>query len=130
MKGNLRLVSVISAFASVALAAATGPQALSQAEGGLWEIERAGAATVKLCVANPLAFSQFEHRGAACSRKVLRDSGTSTTIQYTCPGGNFGQSDLTLVTPRSLRVTTQGISASAPFNYTFQARRLGDCPAH
>ena len=130
MKGNLRLVSVICAFAGVALAAAASPQALSQAQGGLWEIDRSGSPPVKLCLANPAALAQFEHRGATCSRTVLRDSGTAATIHYTCAGGNFGQSDLTLVTPRSLRVTTQGISANAPFKYTFQARRVGDCAAH
>lgn len=130
MKGNLRLVSVASALAGVALAAAAAPHALSQAQGGLWEVERSGAAPVKLCLANPAALAQFEHRGATCSRTVLRDSGTATTIHYTCAGGNFGQSDLTLVTPRSLRVTTQGISGDGPFKYTFQARRVGDCPAH
>ena len=110
--------------------AAANPRALSQAQGGLWEVERAGAAPVKLCLANPIALAQLEHRSATCRREVLRDTGTATTIHYTCAGGNFGQSDLTLVTPRSLRVTTQGISGDGPFKYTFQARRVGDCPAH
>jgi hypothetical protein len=130
VKGNLRLVSVFSALAGVALAAAASPQALSQAQGGLWQVERSGSTPVRLCIANPLALAQFEHRGSSCSQKVIRDSGTVATIHYTCAGSNFGQSDLTLVTPRSLRVTTQGISANAPFKYTFQARRVGDCPAH
>ena len=130
MNSNLRLVSLLSAFAGVALTAAASPQALSQAQGGLWEVERPGAAPVKLCLANPAALAQFEHRGATCNRTVLRDSGAAATIHYTCAGGNFGQSDLTLVTPRSLRVTTQGISGDGPFKYTFQARRVGDCPAH
>jgi len=126
-----RIASVLAAaIAGLALAAAASPQALSQAQGGLWEVERSGSPPVKLCLASPMALAQFEHRGANCSRTILRDGGTATTIHYTCPGGNFGQSDLTLVTPRSLRVTTQGISANAPFNYTFQARRVGDCPAH
>lgn len=130
MKGNLRLVSLVSAIAGVSLVAAASPSALSQAEGGLWQVERSGAAPVKLCIANLVALAQFEHRGASCSRAVIRDSGTTTTIHYTCAGGNFGQSDMTLVTPRSLRVVTQGISANAPFKYTFQARRVGDCPNH
>ena len=127
MNGNLRLVSV---FSGIALAAAVSPSALSNAQGGLWEVARNGSAPVRLCLANPVALAQFEHRGANCSRTVIRDGDTTATIHYTCAGGNFGQSDLTLVTPRSLRVTTQGISANAPFKYTFQARRVGDCPAH
>ncbi len=127
MNGNLRLVSV---FSGIALAAAVSPSALSNAQGGLWEVARNGSAPVRLCLANPTALAQFENRDANCSRTVIRDGDTTATIHYTCAGGNFGQSDLTLVTPRSLRVTTQGISANAPFKYTFQARRVGDCPAH
>ena len=111
----MRLVSVISAISGIALVAAASPSALSQAQGGLWEIARNGSSPVRLCLANPAALAQFEHRSANCSRTVIRDSGTTTTIRYSCAGGNFGQSDLTLVTPRSLRVETQGISANAPF---------------
>lgn len=113
----------------VALSAA-GPSALSKAQGGLWEVARSGSAPVRVCVANPAALAQFEHRSAKCTRTVLRDSGTTARIHYQCASGNFGQSDLTLVTPRSLRVETQGISGDGPFKYTFQARRVGDCPAH
>jgi hypothetical protein len=29
-----------------------------------------------------------------------------------------------------MRIETQGISANYPFNYTIQARRIGDCAAH
>ena len=32
-----------------------------------------------------------------------------------------------MLTPRSLRIETQGISDSLPFNYVLQARRVGDC---
>ena len=96
----------------------------------MWEVARAGRPPIRLCLADPAALAQFEHRNAKCSRSVLRDSGTSATIGYNCATGNFGQSDLTLVTPRSLRVKTQGISGDGPFAYTFQARRVGDCPAH
>ena len=117
-------------FSGLALIGATSPAALSQAQGGLWEVERSGTPAVRLCVANPVALAQFEHRGRSCSRTVVRDSGTTATISYSCPGGGFGQSDMTLVTPRSLRVVTQGISANSPFKYTFQARRIGDCPVH
>ena len=45
------------------------------------------------------------------------------------PGGGFGRTKMTVLTPRSMRVETQGISNNAPFNYVLQVRRLGDCPA-
>ena len=57
------------------------------------------------------------------------DGPISTVIQYSCPGGGFGRSTLTMITPRSLRIETQGISDNLPFNYVLQARRVGDCPA-
>jgi hypothetical protein len=34
-----------------------------------------------------------------------------------------------VLTPRTLRVATQGIAAGAPFNYVLHARRTGNCPA-
>jgi hypothetical protein len=33
-----------------------------------------------------------------------------------------------VITPRSLRISTQGISDNLPFNYLLQARRVGECP--
>ena len=48
-------------------------------------------------------------------------------IHYTCQSGAFGQSNVELLTPRSLRIETQGISDNAPFHYVLQARRLGNC---
>jgi hypothetical protein len=121
-------------MAAVALApmvlASSSPSVFDQAQGGLWQLERSGAPVVKLCVANTVALAQFEHRNTNCSRKIIRDSGQAATIRYNCAGGGFGQSDVTLLTPRSLRIQTQGISDNAPFNYTLQAHRLGDCPSH
>jgi hypothetical protein len=32
-----------------------------------------------------------------------------------------------VLTPRSLRIATQGISGGLPFNYVLQARRVDDC---
>ena len=112
------------------LAAASLPSALEGVEGGLWEISRPGAQPVKQCIASPVALAQLEHRNAKCTRTIVRDSGSSATIHYTCSGGGYGQSSITVVTFRSLRVETQGISDNAPFKYVFQARRVGNCPGH
>jgi len=111
-------------------AAAASPSVLSTAEPGQWEISRSGGPAVQLCLARIENLAQFEHRDESCARDVIRDGSSSATISYTCKSGGFGESVVTLLTPRSLRVKTQGISANAPFNYTFQARRLGNCPSH
>lgn len=127
----IRVVKIVTLCAvAAAVAAAAGPAALSQAEGGLWEISRQGEAPVQMCIADPSTLAQFEHRGRACTGVAVREAASSLTIHYTCTGGGFGQSEITVITPRSLRVQTQGISDSLPFNYVFQARRLQDCTAH
>ena len=93
----------------------------------MWEVARNGLPPVRLCLADPSALAQFEHRSASCTRNLVRDSGSEAVIHYNCKSGPFGQSAVTLLTPRSLRIHTQGISAGAPFKYTFQARRVGNC---
>ena len=55
-------------------------------------------------------------------------NGSSTAIDYSCGGAGFGHSEITVLTPRSLRIETQGISDGLPFNYVLQARRVDDCP--
>ena len=113
----------------VAALAANPPSALTGVAAGLWEISGAPGtqAPVRQCVADILALSEYEHRGHACSRKVLSDAGRSTLINYTCGSAGFGQTQIDVITPRSLRIRTQGISDQLPFNYVLQARRVGDC---
>ncbi len=125
-------VSCAGAAALVLLAAAARPSALDPTSPGLWELSglpNAGAA-YRQCVGDTAVLARVEHRGQSCTQVVIRDSPTWTEIHYTCTAGGFGRSRLTVLTPRSLRIETQGISAKAPFNYTVQARRVGDCSAH
>ena len=110
--------------------AAPRPAALSVVSGGLWEISTSAAGTnaSRLCLADPIALAQYEHRSASCTRIVIADKPSETVVHYTCPGGGFGRTKMTVLTPRSMRVETQGISHNAPFNYVLQVRRVGDCP--
>ena len=109
--------------------AAQRPAALAQTAPGLWEIAGLpGAKTpARECVADVTALAQFEHRRKSCQRNVLKDGPSSTVIHYSCAGNEFGRSTMTVITPRSLRIETQGISDSLPFAYVLQARRVGDC---
>jgi hypothetical protein len=131
MTGWRKIALVAAGTAGVlTLAAAQVPAALRTTSPGLWEITGAPGlrGPVRQCVADPVALAQFEHRGKRCSRSVITDGPSSTVIHYNCPGGEFGESKLTVITPRSLRIETQGISQGLPFNYVIQARRVGDCP--
>jgi len=114
---------------SAGLVAASVPHALAPAMGGLWEVSKSatGHNPTRICVASPDLLAIFEHRQQHCSRKVISDSGTETLISYNCAGGGFGQSKMTLITPRSLRIDTQGISDNLPFHYQLYARRVADC---
>jgi hypothetical protein len=114
----------------ITLTAAQQPTALGMAGPGDWELTGvAGAkAPVRQCFADPMALAQFEHRDRHCSGKVLSDHGTSTVFQYSCGAAGFGRTQIDVLTPRSLRISTQGISDGLPFNYVLQARRMGDCP--
>jgi hypothetical protein len=111
-------------------AAAPRPEALARAAPGLWEIGGMPGlkAPARECVGDPVELAQFEHRGKKCTRNVLSGSGTSALVEYSCTGRDFGRGKLTVLTPRSLRIETQGISDGMPFNYVLQARRVGDCP--
>jgi hypothetical protein len=130
MRSSVRIgLTVGLAFFTAALVAATVPRALAPAAGGLWEVSKSatGHAPTRLCVASPDVLAQFEHRNARCKRSVIRDSGTNAEINYTCADGGFGRSAVTMVTPRSLTIDTQGISGGLPFHYKLYARRTGDC---
>lgn len=119
------------ALLAVSAIAAAGPRALAPARGGAWEVslDARGSAARTQCFADPVLLGQWEHRGQKCERTILSDQGSRTTIDYRCGDGGFGRSDITLLTPRTLRVATQGIAAGAPFNYVLHARRVGNCPA-
>lgn len=119
----------LATFSAAALAAASVPRALAPASGGLWEVSRSasGHNPTRICVATPDLLAQFEHRQQRCTRTVVSDSGSVTLISYNCPSGGFGQSKMTLITPRTLRIDTQGISDNLPFHYQLHARRVGDC---
>ena len=112
------------------LTAAGQPSALAQTQPGLWEISGAPGSKVPIrqCLTDVASLARFEHRAKICSASVLKDDGTSTAIDYSCGGAGFGHSQIEVLTPRSLRISTQGISDGLPFNYVLQARRVDDCP--
>ena len=71
--------------------------------------------------------ARFEHRGRNCSAKTVREAGSTSVIEYVCGSAGFGHSEVNVITPRSLRIETQGISQGLPFNYVLQAHRIADC---
>lgn len=130
MKNSVRLALLgLLPMSAAFLAAATAPRALLPAMGGLWEVSQTadGHGAQRICVPSPVLLAQYEHRSGRCTRTVIRDSGSQAEISYTCADGGFGQSKITLLTPRTMRIDTQGISGNLPFHYKLHARRIGDC---
>ena len=124
MRKVLILAALMAAPAGAHLA--SPPPGLAEVHGGLWEIVGAPGGAARQCVSDVLKLAQFEHRTRNCSRTVSNKPGSSI-VTYNCGPGDFGQSQVDVLTPRSLRVRTQGIADQMPFNYVFQARRVGDC---
>jgi hypothetical protein len=129
MNGNLIRTLAFGAIGLLSVAAA--PRALAPVSGGYWQVADSakGAPRHSVCLADPSLLAQWEHRGGRCSRVILSDTSDKTVISYSCVDGGFGRSEITQLTPRSVRVATQGISAGAPFNYVLHARRVGNCPS-
>lgn len=131
--GTRSLPHILLAMAlAVPLSAATPPSVLTEVNPGQWELSGLPGtkAPVRQCIASTAELAQVEHRGKSCTRVIIKDSAAAAVIHYTCAGGGFGQSKMTLITPRSLRIETQGISDGLPFNYVLQARHMGLCPSH
>ena len=95
---------------------------------GEWEIGTTAAGrSERVCLADPAMLMQWEHRGKPCRQAILATTLDRAEVQYSCPGGGFGTSRMEVITPRSIKISTQGISGGLPFGYVVQARRLGDC---
>lgn len=132
--GRINMILLVGAGAGglLLLAAARSPGAMTLADPGLWELTGLPAAggAARQCLANTATLARLEHRSQKCTETVISQTPTTTLIHYSCANGGYGQTKVTMLTPRSLRIETQGISADLPFNYKIQARRIGDCPAH
>ena len=128
---RLVTIALIALASAAAGTAAQRPGVLTQAAPGLWEIHGVPGAKdrVRECVGQIATLAQFEHRGRSCSRRVLSQDAAGTVIEYSCGNEGFGRSAMTLLTPRSIRIETQGISGGLPFHYKLYARRMGDCGA-
>ena len=125
-----RRLAFLALAGATALGAAQPPSPLAQAQPGLWEVGGVpGIVTpARMCVADIGVLARFEHRARNCSASTVRQGGTMSVIDYNCGAAGFGHSEVNVITPRSLRIATQGISDGLPFNYVLQAHRIADCP--
>jgi hypothetical protein len=127
---RLAALTVAGMAAALALTAAQRPALFGQTAPGLWEISGISGAKVpaRECVADMASLARYEHKSRPCTMTVTSDSADAAVVDYSCGGAGFGHTKVEMITPRSLRIETQGVSDNLPFSYVLQARRVGDCP--
>ncbi|WP_374529596.1 DUF3617 domain-containing protein [Novosphingobium sp.] len=103
---------------------------LDQLDSGRWELRsrEPGAATERLCLPNGRRLIQLRHPGSDCDRFIVQDSPNEVTVQYTCRGRGYGRTHIRRETNRLVQIETQGIAEGLPFDFSAEARRVGDCP--
>ena len=126
-RGALGLAGILAVAAPVLALALPDLEALSHLERGRWQLREAGSAERSICLGDPVALVQLEHRGIACGQEVVASQADGATVQYTCPGHGFGHTSIRVETPRLARIDTQGLVDGRPFAYRVEARRVGSC---
>jgi len=128
----VRVLIALAAFAAAGTGAAAIAQpltAVGQLEPGRWQLRTRGAPTRDICVADPATLIQLEHSRTSCSRLVVANERSTSTVQYSCPGAGWGRTTVRVSTPRAATIDTQGIAANMPFAYVADAHRTGECAA-
>jgi hypothetical protein len=129
-RGALALAGLALLAIPAGAAAPSGFAAFAKLQPGKWQVRELDGATppANICLGNPEQLLRFEHRtGAPCKMEVLHNDPAGLTVQYSCPGRGFGHSALRVLTPRAVRIDSQGFSKGLPFSYKLDARRIGAC---
>ncbi len=132
-KNVLRTAGVAGAvLASLSVPAQGGGQSLSmldQIASGRWEVRvrEAGNQMQAMCVSNGRSFIQLRHQADSCDHLIVEDSLNEVTVQYTCRGRGYGRTHIRRESNRLVQIDSQGIARGLPFQFTAEARRVGDC---
>ena len=130
----VRIALFLTALFGLPLLAAAGahtPRALTGVAPGLWEVSRSarGENPRRLCLPDVAQLARIGHPGERCMATYLTDRPNLLVVDLTCGGGgDFARSRLSVTTPRSLKVETQGMHRGEPFDHVLYARRVGSCP--
>lgn len=102
---------------------------LDAVEAGSWELRFRGASAApqRICVDHARKFIQLRHQAEACDRFVVEDGASEVTVQYTCRGRGYGRTHIRRESSRLIQIDSQGIAKGLPFEFTAEARRVGDC---
>jgi hypothetical protein len=129
-KPTVRLAAAAAlVLAAPALGAGSSLAMLDQLEAGRWEIRsrEPGTQPQRICISSGHRLLQLRHPDMACERFVVQDSASEVVVQYTCKGRGYGRTHIRRETARLVQIDSRGIANGLPFEFTAEARRLGDC---
>lgn len=132
-KKSLRLATLLGVgligFAAPAIGGGQALAMLDQLDSGRWElrIREPGAPVQRLCIDSGRRFIQLRHQADVCDKFVVRDNLNEVVVQYTCKGRGYGRTQIRRESGRLVQIDSQGIAAGLPFQFSAEARRVGDC---
>jgi hypothetical protein len=106
------------------------PTALTSLQPGQWALRsRDGSAPAKsLCLGDPRILLQIRHGTAPCSKFVITNDPSQSVVNYSCGVAGNGRTSIRVETPRVVQIESQGIENKAPFEWSYEGRRIGECP--
>ena len=127
----MRRIVPFALMVSIAAVAqpARAPGVLAGVEPGLWEVSRdaTGRGARRGCLRDMALLSTYAHAGGRCQRTILVNTPRRMLVSLECGPGEFGRSEITVTTPRSLKLDTQGFRRGEPYDFSVYARRVGEC---
>jgi len=134
--GRLATTAACCGFIGLGLLAgavlARGPalSMLDRLQPGLWELRERGndGGRRQVCVDHGRNLVQVRHAGERCSSLTAEDTPGAVTVQYACQTTGYGRTRIRFENPGLVQIDTQGIAGGLPFDFTAEARRVGDCP--
>ncbi len=127
----MRRIVPFALMASIAAVAqpARAPGVLPGVEPGLWEVscDATGRGARRGCLRDMALLSTYAHAGGRCQRTILVNTPRRMLVSLECGPGEFGRSEITVTTPRSLKLDTQGFRRGEPYDFSVYARRVGEC---
>jgi hypothetical protein len=104
---------------------------LNQLERGSWELRtrEAGGRVERICLRDPRRLIQLRHPADNCEPLIVSDTDGEVTVQYTCRGKGYGRTQIRRESNRLVQIDSQGIADGLPFDFSAEARRVGDCAA-
>jgi hypothetical protein len=128
--GSVMAAGMAASMPHAVAADAPVPTALAAMQPGQWQLRSLdGSAPPKtLCIGDPRVLLQIRHGNAPCNKLVLMNNATQAVVSYSCATGGNGRTTVRVETPRVIQIESQGIADKSPFDWTYEGRRVGECP--